>query len=172
MNLIKGDGWRHYAYLAALIFLGLAVFSVLNQGFFSNNPVTAEARSSYIGSLFAALPDWVKSWMSVQHFVFFSCAWFVIWYKQARTYLAMIVLSHALVFIEIGNFPLEYLDLELVSLNHFVWLIALYDLIKSGSSVNHNSAFGLWHKVAIFQISFSLIFDIPDGLHYLWQLIA
>ncbi len=130
-------------------------------------PAAIDARMAKMDGLFAAIPDWAQKWMSFQHYVFAGSLWFALWHKEARVYLLAIILSHVISFAEIFHAPIDRLGLGLVSLNHFVWLPALALFIRSWWQINKNTPFGLWTMVALFQLCFSLIFDVRDGLIYI-----
>ena len=135
-------------------------------------PAAIDARIAKIDALFGALPDWVQKWMSFQHYIFAGSLLFALWHKEARVYLLGIVLSHVISFAEIFHAPVDRLGLGLVSLNHWVWVPALALLIRNFGQIEKNTPFGLWAMLAIFQLSFSLIFDIRDGLIYIAAMLS
>jgi hypothetical protein len=135
-------------------------------------PAAIDARMAKMDGLFGAIPDWVKQWMSFQHYVFAGSLLFALWHKEARVYLLAIILSHVISFAEIFHAPVDRLGLGLVSLNHWVWLPAFALLIRNFGQIEKNSPFGLWAMLAIFQLSFSLIFDVRDGLIYIADMLS
>ncbi len=126
-------------------------------------------RISKMDALFGALPNWVLQWMSVQRFIMLGCLWFVFWHAEARVYMLATLLSHVISYTEIAYAPVERLSLGLVSLNHLTWIPALVLMAKNCRSVDWKSSYGLWYALALFQLVFSLIFDMRDSAIYLAQ---
>ena len=126
----------------------------------------------YIKGLMEDLPTWVKWWMHFQHLIFLLGFVFAIWHVAARWYALGIVLSHAIAFCEMAYLPLEYLSLELISLNHLVWTPVLIYMIVKYKTINYKTSYGLWYALAIFQMSFSLVFDYRDASVYLMNLLG
>lgn len=157
--------WRHAGAIAlmALAILCATIWWPID------NPATATMaeRIARMDALFAALPQWVLQWMGVQRFIMLGCLWFVIWHSEARVYLLAVLLSHAISYTEIAYAPVERLGLGLVSLNHMVWIPALALMLRNRASVAVKTPFGLWYYAALFQLIFSLAFDIPDSVAYL-----
>jgi len=132
--------------------------------------LTIAERFRYVGMLFAPLPEWVKRWMAVQHYIFAGSLLFVIWHKEAQAYLAGVVASHAASMLEIALAPVSSLTLGLVALNHWLWLPALVVLVRAWPRIEKQSGYGVWATLAIAQLVFSLIFDLRDGVLYILSL--
>ena len=161
---------RNMAVAAVIIALLIALPTIFWPS--ETAPASIDARFAKMDALFGALPEWVQKWMSFQHYVFAGSLWFALWHKEARVYLLAIVLSHAISLAEIFHAPIDRLGLGLVSLNHWVWLPALALLIRNWGQIDKNTPFGLWAMVAIFQLCFSLVFDVRDGLIYIAGILS
>lgn len=133
---------------------------------------TVAQRFAKMDAAFADIPAWVKQWMSFQHYVFAGSLLFVLWHAEARIYLLGIALSHAISYGEIMHAPVDRLGLGLVSLNHLVWIPALVFMLRRWPALERRTPFGLWYHLALFQLCFSLVFDIRDSLAYLAALAA
>ena len=157
--------------LAALLVGGFMEF--IPQIFAGPMPIeyapdlTIAERFRYVGMMFAPLPEWVKRWMAVQHYIFAGSLLFVLWHKEAQVYLAAIVASHVASILEITFAPVSMLSLGLVALNHWLWIPALVVLVRAWPKLNKQSGYGMWCTIAIAQLTFSLTFDIRDGVLYL-----
>ena len=116
---------------------------------------------------FSSIPDWVKRWMGFQHFVFAGSLLFILWHVEARAYLLGLVVSHAISYGEIVIAPIDRIGLGLVSHNHIVWIPALVFMIRRYPLLDRRSPFGLWYHLVLFQLCFSLLFDIRDSAKYL-----
>jgi hypothetical protein len=161
---------RNMAVLAIIIALAIALPTIFWPS--DAAPAAIDARLVKMDGLFGAIPEWVKKWMTVQHYIFAGSLLFAFWHKEARVYLLTIILSHVISFAEIFHAPMDRLGLGLVSLNHWVWLPALALLIRNFGQMAKNTPFGLWAILAIFQLTFSLIFDIGDGLAYVAAMVS
>lgn len=157
--------------IVALLFGGFMQF--IPQIFAGPMPVeaapdlTIAERFRYVGMMFAPLPDWVKRWMAVQHYIFAGSLLFVLWHREAQAYLAAIIASHAASMMEIAFAPVSALSLGLVALNHWLWIPALIVLARAAPSIPWRSGYGAWCGLAIGQLCFSLFFDLRDGVRYL-----
>lgn len=167
---------RGYTAGAALIiaWLALSTFSSFIPQIFPGPPViepapdlTIAERFRYVGMMFGPLPDWVKRWMGLQQFVFASSMLFALFHREARIYLMAIIASHAISFLEIAFLPVSTLGLGLVALNHWLWIPALVIMVRNWPRTETASGYAVWYAIAIFQLTFSLIFDIRDGALYL-----
>ncbi len=165
-----GSGAGAWRYAAAVIVMALIILCV-TMWWPVEHATVASMTERYVkmDALFGALPSYVLQWMSVQRFIMLGCLWFVIWHKEARVYMLATLLSHVISYTEIAYASVERLGLGLVSLNHLVWIPALVLLFVNRKTVDWKSPFGLWYGLALFQISFSMIFDIPDSVAYLGQ---
>lgn len=153
-------------YAAAIVLLGLAIF--LPVTFLPGGEAAAPAeRFAQMAAAFAGIPDWVQQWMNFQHYVFAGSLLFVIWHKEARLYLLGLVVSHAISYAEIMLAPIDRLGLGLVSLNHLVWIPALVFMIRRYPLLDRRTPYGLWYHVVLFQLCFSLMFDIRDSVLFL-----
>jgi hypothetical protein len=150
--------------LAAIIFLGV-MYMPLDQVAIDAD---REMRVNKISGDFAGITGWVARWMSFQHFIFAGSLLFIVWHNEARVYLLGIIVSHAMSFAEIAFAPFERLGLGLVSLNHLVWIPALILMLMQWPKLAKNSPYGIWYHLALFQLSFSLFFDIRDSVYYLF----
>ena len=68
--------------------------------------------------------------------------------------------------------PMERLGLGLVSLNHLVWIPALVFMLRRYPLLDKRTPFGLWYHLVLFQLCFSLFFDIRDSALYLGALFG
>lgn len=127
-----------------------------------------ETNLAKLNPLFETLPPLTKTWMSFQHGVFLSSVLFVFWFKEARVYLLGIVASHLIHFGQNRWAPVERIDLGLVALNHMVWIPALVLLVISWPALKKKSLYSIWYHIAIFQMTVSLSFDIPNSAIYLF----
>jgi hypothetical protein len=160
------DSLRATPYAIAVILLGLAIF--LTVVFLPGGTDAAPAaRFATMDAAFGALPDWVTRWMSFQHFVFAGPLLFFVWHAEARVYLLAIIVSHAISFGEIFLAPVERLGLGLVSLNHMVWIPALVFMVLRYPVLDKRTPYSVWYHLALFQLCFSLVFDIRDSALYL-----
>ncbi len=156
---------------AAMAAIALVIFLAVTflPGGESASPVE---RFSRMDAAFAAIPGWVKQWMTFQHYVFAGCLLFIVWHAEARVYLSGLVLSHAISYGEIVLAPADRLGLGLVSLNHLVWIPALVFMARRYRVLDKRTPFGLWYHMAVFQLCFSLVFDIRDSAAYLWSMLS
>jgi hypothetical protein len=156
---------------ASMMTIALVIFLAVT--FLPGGEVANSAeRFARMDAAFAAIPAWVKQWMSFQHYVFAGSLLFIIWHVEARVYLCGLVLSHAISYGEIVLAPVDRLGLGLVSLNHLVWLPALVFMVRRYGALEKQSPFGLWYHLVLFQLCFSLIFDIRDSSAYLWSMVS
>ena len=151
--------------LSLLIFLPITFLPGEQAG-------SAAERFAQMDAAFSAIPEWVKQWMTFQHYVFAGSLLFLLWHAEARVYLAGLVLSHAISYAEIALAPVDRLGLGLVSLNHLVWIPALVFMLRRYRCLEKRTPFGLWYHLVLFQLCFSLVFDIRDRAIYLWSLAA
>lgn len=162
---------RSLPYAIAIILLGLAIF--LTVTFLPGGTDAAPAaRFARVDAAFAALPDWVTRWMSFQHFIFAGPLLFFVWHAEARVYLLAIIVSHAISFGEIFLAPVERLGLGLVSLNHMVWIPALVFMVLRHPVLEKRTPYSVWYHLALFQLCFSLLFDIRDSARYLAAMLG
>lgn len=154
------------AYAVAVILLGLAIFLLVTFLPGGENAATAE-RFMKMDAAFAAIPDWVKQWMTFQHYVFAGTLLFVIWHVEARLYLLGLIVSHAISYAQIMLAPVDRLGLGLVSLNHLVWIPVLVFMFRRYSLIERRTPYGLWYHLVLFQLCFSLVFDVRDSVAYL-----
>jgi hypothetical protein len=152
--------------VAVLIMSGVTLGLTMWMPNLSGGAADSAERIAKMDALFGALPKWVLQWMGIQRFIMLGSLWFVIWHREARVYLVAVVLSHVISYTEIAFAPVERLSLGLVSLNHLVWIPALLLMIRSFPSIEIRTPYGLWFCAALFQLSFSLIFDIRDSIGY------
>lgn len=157
---------RATPYAIAIIALGLLIALLVTFLPGGTEATTAE-RFAQMDSAFAAIPDWVKQWMSFQHYVFAGSLLFVPFHAEARIYLLGLIVSHAISYAEIMLAPADRLGLGLVSLNHLVWIPALVFMIRRYPLLDKRTPFGLWYHLVLFQLCFSLLFDIRDSFLYL-----
>ena len=122
------------------------------------------------GAQFAALPPWVKIWMHFQDLIVGASLIFVLWRKEAQVYGLGIIANHVFLFAAMPFVPVAKLTLGLASLSHFFWIVPLVVLIRAWPSLDKATGYGTWVTLAICQIIFSLIFDIPDGVQFLASL--
>lgn len=123
------------------------------------------------GAQFAAVPTWVKVWMKFQDMVIGALLLFVLWRKEAQIYGLAILASHIFLFAVMPIVPIEKLTLGFASLSHFFWIIPLVVFVRAWPSLDKATGYGAWVTVAIFQIVFSLVFDIPDGIGFIMSLL-
>lgn len=130
-----------------------------------------QERFPFFGTQFEALPAWVKVWMAFQDIIIGASLFFVLWRPEAQVYALCFILSHLFVFASVATVPVALLTLNLAALSHWFWIPALIVLSKTWSSIDKRTGYGTWVTIAIAQLSFSLLFDIPDGLQLLGSLI-
>lgn len=125
-------------------------------------------RFAYMGSLFANLPPWVKVWMHFQDVILAAALFFALWHKGARFLAASVVVNHILLIVLMPLVPVAWVSLKLAALTHFCWIPAWLYLIRLWPRLDKKTGYGTWVTVAIAQLTFSLAFDIPDGLSLLF----
>lgn len=130
--------------------------------------VTPAERFAYMGTLFANLPSWVKVWMHVQDVILASALFFALWHTGARFLAASVILNHILLIALVPIVPVAWVSLKLAALTHFCWIPAWLYLIRLWPRLDKKTGYGTWVSVAIAQLTFSLAFDIPDGLSLLF----
>jgi hypothetical protein len=131
----------------------------------------AEA-SAFLGSQFAQLPAWVQIWMHFQDVIMAGLLFFVLWQRGAQVYGLCVVASHMLVYIWVAAGPIHAISLELAAFSHWLWAPALLFFVREWSKIEGAPAYKTWVVLAIGQIVFALIFDIPDGLAFLGLLFS
>jgi hypothetical protein len=132
--------------------------------------MTPAERFPYFGFQFASLPAWVKVWMSFQDIIIGAALFFVLFYKPAQVYLACFIASHLFVFASVALMPTELLTLKMAAFSHWLWIPGLIVLLRAWPGIDKSTAYGAWATIAIAQLVFSLIFDIPDGFQFLMGL--
>jgi hypothetical protein len=138
-------------------------------------PVPADAgggRPLTFGQQFAALPPWVVVWMHFQDIIVAASLFFVLWRKEAQIYAAAIIANHVFLFAVMPFVPPEKITLGIAALSHWFWIIPLVVLIRQWPHLDKKTGFGTWATVAIGQPTFSLMFDIPDGVQFFASLVA
>lgn len=156
-------------YAMVIVALGLTIFLPIT--FLPGGEAASMAeRFAKMDAAFAEIPKWVKQWMSFQHYIFAGSLLFALFHTEARVYLLGVIVSHAISYSEIALAPVDRLGLGLVSLNHLVWLPALVFMVRRYPMLEKRTPFGLWYHLALFQLCFSLVFDIRDSVIYLWGL--
>jgi len=129
-------------------------------------------RGAYFGYLFSQLPSWVNVWMHFQDCIIFGGIFFLFAHKVVRWYLFGVVLNHIILFALMPIIPEHALSLKFAAFTHFAWVPALIFFIKAWPGVDKRSPFGIWLCIAIFQLCFSLFFDIPQGVMWLATLFG
>jgi len=129
-------------------------------------------RMTHAGQLFFDLPQWVVVWMGVMTLLFVIVLFYAPSRKGAQVYLVGIIISHAVSLGGIMFFmPLDTNWQHWSSFTHWSWIPAGVYLAREWPSLNKKSIYGVWSSLAIFQIVFSMIFDIPDGIRFLNQFL-
>ena len=128
-------------------------------------------RPPSFGELFAALPPWVNVWMHFQDIIMGASLFFVLWRKEAQIYAAGIIANHVFLFAIMPFIPPEKMSLAAAALSHWFWIIPLIVLVRLWPTLDKRTGYGTWVTVAIAQITFSLCFDIPDGIQFLVSLV-
>jgi len=123
------------------------------------------------GEQFAALPPWVVVWMHFQDIIMAASLFYVLWRKEAQIYAAGIIANHVFLFAVMPFVPPEKITLGIAALSHWFWIIPLVVLIRKWPQLDIRTGYGTWATVAIGQLVFSLIFDIPDGVEFLASLV-
>jgi len=166
-------GSKPLGIILGLLLLGLLIFMECIP-YLGGPPASGEAptHAMVFGKQFAQLPPWVKIWMVFQDLIIASSLWFVLWKKEAQVYVLAPLASHAFLFPVMPMVPIESLTLGFAALSHFFWIPALIYLVWKWPTVDKNSPFGMWMTVAIAQLAFSLIFDIPQGISFLMSLLS
>ena len=129
-------------------------------------------RPPSFGQQFAALPPWVVVWMHFQDIIMAASLFFVLWRKEAQIYAAAIIANHVFLFALMPFIPPEKITLGIAALSHYFWIIPLVVMVRKWPQLDKRTGYGTWMTVAIAQVVFSLIFDIPDGIAFLVQLVA
>lgn len=161
---------RATPYALAIVALGLLIF--LPVTFLPGGEAgDMAARFAKMDAAFGAIPDWVKQWMSFQHYIFAGSLLFFLFHAEARIYLLGLIVSHAISYAEIALAPVDRLGLGLVSLNHLVWLPALVFMVRRYPLLDKRTPYGLWYHLVLFQLCFSLVFDIRDSVIYLGSML-
>ena len=127
--------------------------------------------SAHLEELFATLPVWVTRWLAIQRIIFAGALLFVIWHREAQAYLAAIIASHVLTILEVSFLPASYFNLELLALNHWLWIPVLVLFVKNWPQIDKQSGYGTWYIIATAQLAFSLVFDVRDGIRYIASFI-
>lgn len=123
------------------------------------------------GEQFAALPPWVVVWMHFQDIIMAASLFFVLWRKEAQIYAAGIIANHVFLFAIMPFVPPEKVTLGIAALSHWFWIIPLVVLVRKWPQLEKRTGYGTWVSVAIAQLTFSLVFDIPDGIQFLASLV-
>ena len=123
------------------------------------------------GEQFAALPPWVVVWMHFQDIIMAASLFFVLWRKEAQIYAAAIIANHVFLFAVMPFVPPEKITLGIAALSHWFWIVPLVVLVRKWPQLDIRTGYGTWASVAIGQLVFSLIFDIPDGVQFLASLV-
>jgi hypothetical protein len=123
------------------------------------------------GEQFAALPPWVVVWMHFQDIIMAASLFFVLWRKEAQIYAAGIIANHVFLFAAMPFIPPEKMTLGIAALSHWFWIVPLVVLIRTWPKLDIRTGYGTWVTVAIGQLVFSLLFDIPDGVQFLASLV-
>jgi len=154
--------------ILGILLLALLLFMELIP-FLGSPPVPGEAptHAMVFGKQFGQLPPWVKVWMVFQDIIIASSLWFVLFRKEAQVYAIAPLASHAFLFPVMPMVPIESLTLGFAALSHFFWIPSLIYLVWMWPNVDKGTPFGVWMTVAIAQLIFSLIFDIPQGIQFL-----
>jgi hypothetical protein len=129
--------------------------------------MTPPQRGAYFGYLFAQLPGWVNVWMKFQDCIIFASIFFVFWHKPVRWYVGGVIANHIFLFALMPIVPISMLSLGLAAASHLLWIPGLIVFLRLWPSLNKSSAYGTWVTIAILQMCFSLMFDIPQGLAWL-----
>ena len=164
------SSWSYCLFIALLAMVIMALVMFIPAGD-SNITADSSMRFGHIGAAFSSLPTWVTRWMTFQHYVFAGSLLFFIWHVEARVYLFGLIVSHGIFMIQVSHAPFNRLELGLVSLNHLTWIPALLFMIYRWPALNKNSPYSLWYHIAIFQLLFSLTFDIRDSTAYIATLL-
>lgn len=159
-----------------LLLLYLEILPTLNTGIKplvnnANDTMSPAERGAQIGMLFAELPAWVKIWMHFGDIVIAASLLFVLWHREAQIYAFCMIVSHLFFLAIIQIIPSSLLGLEWAALSHCAWIPALLVLLKAWPSINKQTGFGVWATVAIAQILLYLMFDIPDSIKLIVNII-
>ncbi len=157
---------------------GLLLFGVLMMlAFINNSPPPEliegqETGNAVFASQMQEIPRWVRIWMEWQHYIMASSLIFVLWHREAQIYALGPVMSHVVFGAQLALLPADLITTGIASVSHWVWLIPLVVLIRAWPSVDKRSGYGVWMTIAILQMSFSLLFDIPQGIAFLAGLLT
>jgi hypothetical protein len=110
--------------------------------------------------------------MHFQDIIVAASLFFVLWRKEAQIYAAAIIANHVFLFAVMPFVPPEKITLGIAALSHWFWIIPLVVLIRQWPHLDKKTGFGTWATVAIGQLTFSLMFDIPDGVQFFASLVA
>lgn len=165
-------GSKSLGLLLGVLYLALLIFMECIP-YLSTPPIPGEplTHAMVFGKQFADLAPWVKIWMVFQDIIMASSLWFILWRKEAQVYVLAPLASHAFLFPVMPMVPIEHLTLGFAAVSHFFWIPVLIYLVRKWPSIDKNSPFGAWLTIAIAQLTFSLSFDIPQGIQFLTSLL-
>ena len=109
--------------------------------------------------------------MHFQDIIMAASLFFVLWRKEAQIYAAGIIANHVFLFAVMPFVPPEKVTLGIAALSHWFWIIPLVVLVRKWPQLDIRTGYGTWVTIAIGQLIFSLIFDIPDGARFLVSLV-
>jgi hypothetical protein len=109
--------------------------------------------------------------MHFQDIIMAASLFFVLWRKEAQIYAAAIIANHVFLFAVMPLVPPEKITLGIAALSHWFWIVPLVVLVRKWPRLDIRTGYGTWATVAIGQLVFSLIFDIPDGAQFLASLV-
>ncbi len=129
-------------------------------------------RLQYAGEQFFDVPKWVFVWLGIMTLMFVVVLFFAPTRKGAQAYLFGIIISHVVSMGGIMFFmPIDTNWQHWSSFTHWSWIPAGMYLIREWPSLDKKSFYGAWVTMAIFQIAFSMLFDIPDSFRFLMQVV-
>lgn len=120
---------------------------------------------------FEALPPWVHIWMKFQDIIMAAALFFILWRREAQIYGVGLIANHLFSFFTLPFVPVAKVGLGLIALSHWIWIVPLVVMIRAWPYLDKGTGYGAWVSIAIAQIIFSLMFDVPDGLAFLGSLL-
>ncbi len=132
----------------------------------------ATSAQAVLTAEFEALPPWVHIWMKFQDIIMAAALFFILWQREAQIYGLALLANHLFTLFALPFLPVEKVSLDLIAFGHWIWILPLVVMVRAWPRLDKGTGYGAWVNVAIAQIIFSLIFDIPDGLSFLWSLLS
>ena len=163
-----------------LAFAGLAgLLSLEYLGLFVTPPIdwviptlTPDSTPEEVGQLmnaqFGSLPPWVRLWLYFWHYLMAGALLFGLWHKEAQLYTLAWLGNHLILFATMPFMPPEIMSFKYASLTLWLFIPVAVIMIKNWRTSNWPDAYRVWAGLATAQIFVAMIFDVPDGIEFLW----